>query len=578
MNDRRILRHTYSVCPICRKRIEACHIQRDGLIYMEKSCPEHGSFSTVVWRGLRDMDSWRSLADEISIEGGEDDCPNACGLCANHQSGTCCVLLEVTRRCNLNCPFCFAHGGEGNDRPLSDIVRDLHRLAIKGQTLVQLSGGEPTVRDDLPNIVYTAREAGCRYVQLNSNGVRLGEDLDYVKRLKDAGLSFVFMQFDGVDDSVNRVLRGQDLLELKCKAIENCGALHIGITLVPTIVPGVNDGQIGNILRFATERSPHVRGVHFQPVSYFGRTPKQPTDDMRYTLDQLLHDVDIQAADVLPTGTLYPSRCDHPLCGFHGDYVVQPDGTLYPLLSEHKGAKTATAAQNRSFVARRWDRSRNALGGRYREAGIAVLRGDWQEADSADRARKTAGNERRSASGGQAGIGVDCVQWTGERSGGCEPPRRGQEVVQVECAGILDERAAVSKGNLEANSKVDTSNATPNESRSAYTGICAQYEPVKMVGESVDCCCENTVGAYVRIDDDEEDMEGLGSVEQQGRGRARIDMTNMDVFLKRVRSHGFTVTAMAFQDAGNLDLERLKRCSLHVYHEGALIPFCKYYL
>ena len=180
-------------------------MMRDGKVYMEKTCAEHGSYSTVIWRGYLDMDEWRRQAPAVLLAEG-DDCPNMCGLCAQHQSGTCCVLLEVTRRCNLSCPFCFANGGEGNDRPFSDVVRDLNHLVVKGQTLVQLSGGEPTVRDDLPDIVRAAKNAGCRYVQLNSNGVRLGEDPDYVKRLKDAGLSFVFMQFDGVDDAVYRAL------------------------------------------------------------------------------------------------------------------------------------------------------------------------------------------------------------------------------------------------------------------------------------------------------------------------------------------------------------------------------------
>ncbi len=444
------VRATYSVCPVCRQRIPASLVRRGEAITMEKTCPEHGFFSVSVWRGYFDIDDWRGGVPSLSPEDG-DDCPHACGLCKNHQSGTCCVLLEVTKRCDLLCPYCFANGGEGEDRPYDEVVCDIRSLAVNGQTLLQLSGGEPTVRDDLPELIREAKLAGCRYVQLNTNGVRIANEPAYLQKLKVAGLSFVFLQFDALDDGVYRALRGRDLFAVKKKAIENCGALQIGVTLVPTVVPGVNDHQVGDILRFAASLSPMVRGVHFQPVSYFGRTPAKPADEQRYTLDQLLNDVRLQAADMLCCDSLKPSRCDHPLCGFHGDYAVLPDGTLYSLLANGNGTDRATAEQNRAFVARRWDR------------------GQYPESENA-------------------------------------------------------------------------------------------------------CCCEDS--PYVRS---EQDCEAA-----QPDGRQcpceTVDMRDMEQFLRRVRTHGFTVTAMAFQDAWNLDLERLRRCSLHVYKEGRFIPFCRNYL
>jgi uncharacterized radical SAM superfamily Fe-S cluster-containing enzyme len=480
MNDGRIRRETYSLCPQCGAQIPARHVERGGAVYLEKNCPAHGDFSAPIWRGYEDIDAWRRGQAPLSLAP-DDDCPNACGLCANHQSGTCCVLLEVTKRCNLRCPYCFAHGGAGEDRPLEDVVADIRALAVSGQTLLQLSGGEPTVRDDLPTIVAEAKRAGCRYVQLNTNGVRLASDKAYLQALKDAGLSFVFMQFDGMDDEVYRALRGQALLDIKMRAIENCGALGIGVTLVPTLVPGVNTHHIGDILRFAASKSPEVRGVHFQPVSYFGRTPKAPDDAMRYTLDQLLHDIKTQASEVLPPDSLLPSRCDHPLCGFHGDYVVLPDATLYSLATRDAKRETvATAAQNRAFVARRWDRSRSMPN-----------EGEPQSADPLEQ-------------------GEVCC---------CEGVSRAYE-------------RPMEQGCCEANGEAQDS-----------------------------CCCGDGAGAYERPAD-----------------AAAVDLADMDVFLRRVRTHGFTVTAMAFQDAYTIDLERLKRCSLHVYTQGKFIPFCRYYL
>ena len=196
--------------------------------------------------------------------------------------------------------FCGAGRGQGSVLRHGKTLD--RRFDEPGDTL-QLSGGEPTVRDDLPEIVAYAKQVGCKYVQLNSNGLRLAEDEAFVKRLADAGLSFVFMQFDGVDDAVYEKLRRRPMLEVKKRAIEQCGRYGIGVTLVPVLVPGVNTEQIGDIIRFAIQRSPYVRGVHFQPVSYFGRIPELPADDDRYTLDELLEAVVSQSGGLIKEET-----------------------------------------------------------------------------------------------------------------------------------------------------------------------------------------------------------------------------------------------------------------------------------
>lgn len=431
MKNRETIRHTFSVCPVCLQQLPAYHVRIDNNVFLQKQCPEHGSFSTIIWRGHLDLDDWLGNVQKIGEEG-NPNCPNDCGLCPHHIQDTCCVLLEVTDRCNLNCRFCFANSKDDAVDPSFEQIRLwMNQLARPGETLLQLSGGEPTVRDDLPQIVAAAREAGCKYVQLNSNGIRLAQDKQYLKEMAEAGLSFVFMQFDGTEDAIYQKLRGASLLKVKKQAIENCSYYNIGVTLVPTLVPGINIHNIGDILKFAVSQSPAVRGVHFQPVSYFGRIPDRPTDEVRFTLDELVYGIERQTDGWIKMENLLPSRCDHPLCGFHGDFVVMPDG-LAPLL--HRGQEQeacccapVSADKNRDFVARRWQRQ-----------------------------------------------------------------------IQKE------------------------NNST--------------------------CCCNEP------------------------------DIHDMDYFLQRVKTHGFTVTAMAFQDAGNIDLERLRRCSLHVFDKGRFVPFCSYYL
>jgi 7,8-dihydro-6-hydroxymethylpterin dimethyltransferase len=425
-----LVRNTYSVCPVCLKRLPAEIVQREQEYFLEKTCVDHGSFSAVIWRGEDpSLELWGNCTPSAGPGDVPSDCPHGCGLCPDHLQKTCCVLVEVTERCNLSCPICFAQSGPGSADPaLEQLSADFRQLARNGSTFVQLSGGEPTLRDDLPDIVAAAKAAGCENIQLNSNGIRLGQDKAYTKALANAGLSFVFMQFDGTDDAIYAKLRGRPLFSEKQAAIEACSDERIGVTLVPTIVPGVNDTHIGAILSFAFSKSPAVRGVHFQPVSYFGRYPQMPGNENRITLSEMIRAIERQTGGIVRSSDLVPSGCDHPSCGFHGDFVVLPDSVM-SLTSKSAscccGPADGTAhLKNRRFVARRWRRA----------------------------------------------------------------------------------------------------------------------------------------------------PEGAG---RESRGG---DYSDLDTFLGRIKSHGFTITAMAFQDAYTLDTERLRRCSLHVYKNGKTMPFCVRYL
>ncbi len=353
-----VIRETRSVCPICLRNLPA-RLERleDGRIDLKKRCPEHGDFSVPVWHGKVDWDSW--LLETPSLPENEGmSCPENCGICAEHEIGTCCALLEVTERCNLHCRYCFARGGEVSKEPgieeLKQAVKDIVRQC--GRPLLQLSGGEPTLRNDLDELVRFAKEAGCSYVQLNTNGIRLAEKPDYVKRLAEAGLDIVFLQFDGTSDAVYETLRGAALLEVKKEAIRICSEQQIGVTLVPTVVKGVNDGDIGGIINLACKLSPAVRGIHFQPVSFFGRFPRKPEAADRYTLDDLMADISEQTG--IPTASFMPSRCDHPLCGFHANFLIDPNGGLKPLSSiTHSSKDRGCERDNREYVARNWRRA-----------------------------------------------------------------------------------------------------------------------------------------------------------------------------------------------------------------------------
>lgn len=330
------LSDTESVCPVCLATIPAERWAIGDTVHLVKTCPEHGRFSTPVWRGLASYIRWGAAArayarPPVTRTTVEHGCPHDCGLCPDHRQQSCCVLLEVTSRCDLACPTCFASAGRnGSDASLDDIGRWLDVLAESGGHVhVQLSGGEPTVRDDLPDIVRLVHARGFDFVQVNTNGVRLAKDPAYVAALADAGLDCVFLQFDGVDDTVHRVLRGAKLARLKEAAIHNCGEAGLGVVLVPTVVHGVNAHRLGEIVDFAVAHVPTVRAVHFQPVSHFGRYPAPPTDVDRVTLPEVMDALIAHAGGTLSLDDFNPGSAENPYCSFSGRFRLDDADRLH---------------------------------------------------------------------------------------------------------------------------------------------------------------------------------------------------------------------------------------------------------
>jgi uncharacterized radical SAM superfamily Fe-S cluster-containing enzyme len=366
--EARVLSATESVCPECLSRIPALRVAWEDDVYLRKTCVEHGSFETVIWRGPPSFTAWTRpkvpaypRAPFTTVEKG---CPFDCGLCPDHRQQTCTALLEVTQRCDLGCAYCFASSGNGRiPDPAMAVVEGWYRrlLDAGGPYNVQLSGGEPTMRDDLPEIVALGRRLGFGFVQVNTNGLRFAREPSYLKALKEAGLSSVFLQFDGTQDEIYERLRGRGLLSKKKAAIARCAECDLGVVLVPTLVPGANTHDVGSIVDFARQHVPTVRGVHFQPVSYFGRYPQTPSDRDRITIPEIIRAVEIQTGGRIKGEDFKPPACENAWCSFHGNFVLMPNGELRPWVktpatscccqpeSAEEGARKA-----RSFVARYW--------------------------------------------------------------------------------------------------------------------------------------------------------------------------------------------------------------------------------
>ena len=153
--------HTQSLCPRCLKRIEARHVTHGNTVFMEKNCPDHGLFQAKIWEGLELYHQWRRpkipIEKRFSMTPVQNGCPFDCGLCPDHRQHTCTAVLDITARCNLTCPFCFADAGkqDAGPDPNSGEIQKLMKqvMAVSPTCNLQLSGGEPSLRDDLSDIV-----------------------------------------------------------------------------------------------------------------------------------------------------------------------------------------------------------------------------------------------------------------------------------------------------------------------------------------------------------------------------------------------------------------------------------------
>lgn len=336
--------NTKSVCPVCLRALPAKLTARGDAVYISRTCPEHGAFSGLVWKGEPALDRWmqnRPLAGGVRCETETGQgCPHDCGRCPQHEQHACTVLFEITSRCNLACPVCFANAGNAGNQdqgfaPLGALLKELKFIREHaGDVVLQLSGGEPTLHPDLPALTREARRLFSA-VQLNTNGLALAARPELAHELAAAGLSWVFLQFDGSSDSSFMALRGMPLLEQKLEAVRNCAEAGLAVVLVPTVARGVNDNELGDLLRLAIALAPTVRGLHLQPMTASGRNRLAPLlaagGAEPLTLPEVLQKLCEQSGGLVRPEHATAPNCEHSRCSFHCRYQLTPSGLLKPL-------------------------------------------------------------------------------------------------------------------------------------------------------------------------------------------------------------------------------------------------------
>ncbi len=327
-----VLSVSESLCPVCLDVIPARTVEREGAVFLEKACPEHGEFESYL---CPDVDYYRWILDFAVptaapgvTEAPLGPCPGGCGLCTSHLRRSTLVEIEVTQRCNLRCPVCFVSAGIAPPDPSMETLRSMFIAArdkAGAETSIQLTGGEPTVREELPEIIAMGREIGFGAIEINTNGLRIANEPGYVERLRDAGASGVYMQFDGLDDEVYRIVRGAPLVATKMAAIERCREAGVQVVLAMAVILGVNDDQVGAVLDFALANTDVVAGVALQPAFTSGRF--EPAEVSPINLSDVAFLLEEQSHGIVGAYDFWPLSTSHPTCS-SGTLLV-PEGDTY---------------------------------------------------------------------------------------------------------------------------------------------------------------------------------------------------------------------------------------------------------
>ena len=307
---------TNSLCNECLKVIPAKIIFKDNKVYILKYCSKHGEQLELLehdidyFKNKRLYDKAGTITKtQTEVKNG---CPYDCGLCPNHDQHSCINILEITNRCNMCCNTCYANSGKGKDLDFKKIKEmiDFGAECENGRgEVLQISGGEPSIHKDIIKIIRYAREK-YQYVMLNTNGIRIAEDEEFVKELSEfKGRFEIYLQFDSFKDEVYEKIRGRKLVDIKKKAIENLEKFNIPVTLVMTIERDINDKELGKIISYGLETN-CIRGVNIQPVAYFGRKNGNLDRSNRITLTSVINLIEEQTKKMIIKEDFVPLPCN----------------------------------------------------------------------------------------------------------------------------------------------------------------------------------------------------------------------------------------------------------------------------
>ncbi len=328
---------TLSLCPECLKRIDAKIVFEENNVFMLKRCPEHGNSKVLIaddaeyYKNIRNYNKPSEMPYTFNTKT-HYGCPYDCGLCPDHEQHSCLTIVEVTDRCNLTCPTCYAGSSPtyGRHRTLDEIKKMMDAV-VRNEIepdVVQISGGEPTIHPQFFEILDYAKTLPIKHLMLNTNGIRIAKEKDFVEKLKTYAPDFeIYLQFDSFEDSVLQTLRGADLSKIRQQALANLNEVNLSTTLVVTLQKGLNDGEMGKIIDFALKQK-CVRGVTFQPTQIAGRLEDFNTETDRITLTEVRRKI-LEQTDVFNAEDLLPVPCNPDALAM--GYALKLGDEVFPL-------------------------------------------------------------------------------------------------------------------------------------------------------------------------------------------------------------------------------------------------------
>jgi 7,8-dihydro-6-hydroxymethylpterin dimethyltransferase len=338
--DGDVISRTSSICPWCKRLLDAELCVGGRRVILSRTCPEHGTFEAVVYGDAgRYLEIQRfnkpgesPLERQTEVERG---CPHDCGMCPEHAQHTCLGIIEVNTSCNLDCPICFADSGtgpqeQGYSLTLEQVegMLDTFVRAEGEPESIQFSGGEPSIHPRILDMLGAAKERGIPLVMLNTNGIRLARDPRFAPALAELGVH-VYLQFDGFDEETQVAVRGRPLTEEKLRALDRCAEAGVSVSLAAAIERNLNEHEIGPILRFGVEH-PAVTGVFFQPVTHSGRFRADADPLNKLTNSDVIEAISAQLPDWFRDDDFVPVPCCSPTCR-SATFALYDGSDLVPL-------------------------------------------------------------------------------------------------------------------------------------------------------------------------------------------------------------------------------------------------------
>lgn len=328
---------TLSLCPDCLKRVDAKIVFEDEKVYMLKRCAEHGNTKVLIaddiayYKNLRNYNKPSETPYKFNTKT-HFGCPYDCGLCPDHEQHSCLTIIEITDRCNLTCPTCYAGSSptHGRHRTLEEVKTMLDTIVANEREpdVVQISGGEPTLHPQFFEILDYAKTLPIKHIMVNTNGIEIAKDFEFAKRLKSYSPDFeIYLQFDSFKEEALFSLRGATLGKIRQQALEHLNKLNLSTTLVVTLQKGLNDDEIGKIIEYGLEQK-CVRGVTFQPTQIAGRLENFNHETDRITLTEVRRKI-LEQTDIFTPDDIIPVPCNPDALAM--GYVLKLAGNRIPL-------------------------------------------------------------------------------------------------------------------------------------------------------------------------------------------------------------------------------------------------------